>query len=273
MIQLENLAHEAKALAISAGFYPSLIQNFIKTLTNRLRNADDILVENQRRELEHVKLQLAMSNLVIIIISIVSVYIVVLKLLAQTVDKVPNITLIGAPLVFIMAVFFLVYIRRAGYPLEFYGLTFKNWQLAIKEAIPVTCILLVLCVIMKWVLIHFVSGYEQYPLFEPEVNKLKYWGWIVLYLGFIPLQEMIVRGALQSSFQELYTGKRFSPIILSNLLFSVPHFHLSMMFAAEVFFAGLLWGWLYSKRRSLVGVTLSHQIVGFWVFSVIQHMY
>ena len=38
---------------------------------------------------------------------------------------------------------------------------------------------------------------------------------------------------------------------------------MSLMVAS--FFGGLLWGWLYSRERTLIGPTLSHVLLGLWI--------
>jgi membrane protease YdiL (CAAX protease family) len=40
--------------------------------------------------------------------------------------------------------------------------------------------------------------------------------------------------------------------------------------ALTAFVAGLFWGWLYARQRSLVGVSISHVLLGFWAFEVVD---
>jgi membrane protease YdiL (CAAX protease family) len=47
------------------------------------------------------------------------------------------------------------------------------------------------------------------------------------------------------------------------------HLHMSFLFATLAFLPGLFWGWLFSRRRNLVGVTLSHAVVGGYVFFIL----
>lgn len=85
------------------------------------------------------------------------------------------------------------------------------------------------------------------------------------------MQELIVRGVLQSSFYEFITGRHrnFWAILLSNLLFSITHMHLSLAASFIVFVPGLFWGWLYSRYRTLVGVIFSHLFIGIWAFFIV----
>lgn len=36
------------------------------------------------------------------------------------------------------------------------------------------------------------------------------------------------------------------------------------------FIGGILWGWLYGRRPTLVGVTISHVIIGVWVLKILS---
>ena len=87
----------------------------------------------------------------------------------------------------------------------------------------------------------------------------------------MPVQEIIVRGALQTSFYEFSVGihKVFWSVILSNFLFSITHLHLSLSASFEVYVPGLILGLLYARHRTLVGVTLAHMLIGVWAFFVV----
>jgi membrane protease YdiL (CAAX protease family) len=124
----------------------------------------------------------------------------------------------------------------------------------------------------------FVSDYAHRPLFEFSFNltsqtdsfEVKFLV-ISLYLVCVPIQELVVRGALQSTMQEVLVGRynTFWAIILSNLLFSDVHTYISIGFGLLVFLPGLFWGWLYSRHRNLIGVSVSHIIVGAWAIFVV----
>jgi membrane protease YdiL (CAAX protease family) len=63
--------------------------------------------------------------------------------------------------------------------------------------------------------------------------------------------------------------RRLSAILVSNLIYAVAHLHISLAFAAASFAAGLAWGWLFARQRSLVGVTVSHLLTGLFVLFVL----
>ena len=80
-----------------------------------------------------------------------------------------------------------------------------------------------------------------------------------------------MRGALQSTLEMFLMGphRRRNAVLVSALLFSVAHLHMSFLFAALAFLPGLYWGWLFSKQRNLAGVVLSHQLIGGYVFFIL----
>ena len=65
---------------------------------------------------------------------------------------------------------------------------------------------------------------------------------------------------------QLFTGfaSRWRAIIVANLIFTISHFHISVLFGILSFLPGLLWGWLFAKYETLAGTILCHLIVGIW---------
>jgi hypothetical protein len=87
---------------------------------------------------------------------------------------------------------------------------------------------------------------------------------VPLYIALTPLQEFLARGALQAPLEQVFTGRYRSlqANIVANLLFSVFHEHLGLAFSLMVLVPGLFWGWLFSRQKTLVGVSISHAILG-----------
>jgi membrane protease YdiL (CAAX protease family) len=85
------------------------------------------------------------------------------------------------------------------------------------------------------------------------------------------VQELIVRGALQSSLEMFLTGPRRvkNAILVSGLLFAALHIHIGFVLALVAFVPGLFWGVLYARKRNLIGVTLSHIAVGVYAFFIL----
>ncbi|MDI1353066.1 MAG: CPBP family intramembrane metalloprotease, partial [bacterium] len=80
---------------------------------------------------------------------------------------------------------------------------------------------------------------------------------IVAYLLLTPLQELIVRGGVQSSLQEFLSGKYrvLMAIVVSNLIFSMTHLHMSIGMGLFVLVYGIYWGFLYARQGHIIGVS------------------
>jgi membrane protease YdiL (CAAX protease family) len=146
----------------------------------------------------------------------------------------------------------------------------------VLEAVVLTPPFLALVTVLKWSVMQVTPRWASlavvaYPdvaarLSDPAVVKL-----LVIYAVSSAVQELIVRGALQSSLQLFLVGARSvqRAILVSAVLFAAMHLHMGFLFAAFAFVPGLFWGWLYARRPNLVGVTLSHVAVGAYVFFVL----
>jgi CRP/FNR family cyclic AMP-dependent transcriptional regulator len=138
---------------------------------------------------------------------------------------------------------------------------------------------MVLATLIKWVLIRSSAEFSGEPLFHFGANVRFDGGNAALvaatvsiaYALIVPLQELTARGALQSSLHMFLVGKHrnWLAILVSNVVFTACHLHLSTGFALMAFFPGLIWGALYARQRSLVGVSVSHILLGIWAFSVL----
>jgi membrane protease YdiL (CAAX protease family) len=72
---------------------------------------------------------------------------------------------------------------------------------------------------------------------------------------------------MQGPLVRFLTGKHRNlwSILISNLAFGALHLQLSLQYGIIVFIIGCFWGWLYSRNPTLIGVCVSHIILGTWV--------
>lgn len=268
--KLTELAKEAHTVAEETFIYPRLINNLANVLGKRLRDTNDIALASLRKKLEHEKERVSFSLIIIGVVVVLSIYIMAMQILESAIHYVPSTTIVSAPLILFFSLVFINVMFRMGYPLEFYGITFKHWKSSLRDALFITPILMLLIILMKWALIHINTEYMQLPLFELGINKADIW-WMLIYLVLTPFQELIVRGILQGSFEKLLLSSYgvYWAIILSNLLFSVTHFHISALFGMSAFVGGLFWGWSYAKHRTLLGVSLSHILCGLFMLYIV----
>jgi hypothetical protein len=175
-------------------------------------------------------------------------------------------------------VFFLLFYRaarRSGQPIAAYGVTLRGWRRSLAEGLLASLPLFALCIVAKWLLVQFLPAMRGEPVFALAGNLHTGTAAMAIeaaaYLVFSPFQEFIVRGAMQGSLENFLTGPRrvLKAILVANLMYAMLHLYMSVIFSLMVFIPGLLWGWLYARHRTLVGVTVSHALCGLFCFFVV----
>jgi CRP-like cAMP-binding protein/membrane protease YdiL (CAAX protease family) len=273
--RLQNLVNFSGSRQVS--IYSNLIKNLAKSVGQRIRTTNDSVVQGLKEQLISNKARLATGRLIINTLTFLCLYMWLIEISINFRDKLPSSSYISIPIITIFGFAVLVMMRQSGYPLSIYGLTFKHWKISLFEATIASVCMAVLIILYKIFIIHHNPAFTAQPIFNLDFNAhvpisiIMGLGLIVSYLVFVPLQELIVRGALQSSFCEFLIGKYkvFWSIVLSNLFFSITHLHLSLAASGVVMVPGLIWGWLYSRYRTLVGVTASHLFIGVWALFVV----
>jgi len=173
-----------------------------------------------------------------------------------------------------------IFTLTSGYKLERFGITLRNWKPALIESILFTIPVLILMTLLKWAVIQFIPGYQHEILFNfhaslqpalrgtPEGHLVWFTTMVLYALIGAPLQELVSRGGVQSGLALFLVGKHRNliAILLTTLVFSTTHmafpFHVVML----SFFAGLFWGWLFYRQKTLIGVSVSHAMIGVWFF-------
>jgi len=94
---------------------------------------------------------------------------------------------------------------------------------------------------------------------------------ILAYSIFAPLQEFLVRGCLQGSLERflVYKHTALMSIILANLMFGMFHLFISFYVSLVAMIGGFAWGFLYHRHKTLVGISMSHVILGVSAFNII----
>lgn len=259
--------------------HAGVLRNLGFALAERMRGTNNLTVGALGRELELTQLRVAMAEFIGFMLVALSVYAFVIRWAADRVDSVVSTSVVSVPVIAGFALSVVIMMRRSGYPLSTYGLTTINWRTHTIEAVLWTLPVLVLVTLIKWLLIRNSPEFAGEPLFNfygamrtvdasPLVTALLL---AVIYSIIVPLQELVARGALQSSLNMFLVGryKAALAIVISNAVFTACHLHLSIGFAVLAFFPGLIWGVLYDRQKSLIGVSVSHVLIGVWAFSVL----
>jgi CRP-like cAMP-binding protein len=247
----------------------------------RLRYLSEVTVLSMEKELEAAKKHGALGLLMVTVLSLISIYMLSLRFLENMKMHLPVTTIISGPMVIIIVAIMLAVMKKSGFPWKMYGIRWKNWQHHTLEALWMSVPVIIVLMAIKWLVIHWILKNPSLPLIDPK-SSLQYDAHFSLSLYFIsliayiilaPLQELIVRGALQSGFYVFLLGtekkRLWIAIIISNLIFSLPHLYNSPYFALTVLIPGFFWGWLFARQKTLVGVSVSHIFIGVWMVFIV----
>lgn len=281
ILKLTDLIRDVQLHTIEQSIHTRLISNVAQEISGRLRRTNLLAARSLKQELDYTKMRVAMGSFLINVLSVIAFYIFAFKSIEALAHSTMSTTVISIPLIFMFTVAVLVIMKSSGYPMSFYGLTFTDWKIAVKEAILYTLPCLVIILLVKIAVVNLFTNFQHLPIFDiganirtnssEAINPIIPILIIMGYLILTPIQELLVRGALQSSLQEFLVGpnKTLWAIFISNLIFTMLHVHISLSLAAAVFIPGLLWGWLYARHKTLLGVSLSHLIIGGWSFFIL----
>ncbi|MDP3278622.1 MAG: cyclic nucleotide-binding domain-containing protein [Deltaproteobacteria bacterium] len=238
-------------------------------LAQMLRSAGVASLEGERR-------RVALGELVLKVVVLLCGYAVLLSALPRLQSLPSSSSLISLPIVVVVGWGAWRFVRNTGYPMEDFGLGWRDMGWSLLESLLATPVFLLIVVSLKWLLLQTRPRWRQvslvqfpnwkHHLAEPFVLKL-----MVLYLASAIVQELTVRSALQAGLESFLLGRqrRWSAITISALMFSVNHLHMSALFAMLAFLPGIFWGWLFSRRRHVIGPIVSHFVVGAFVFFVL----
>jgi len=234
--------------------------------------AREYALENTIEELKKKNVQIELLNsqrslLSIVFVSIVlliTLYIFVLgiihdqtfsnQFIAKFVTDYPVIEVISLAAV-------LIVVLTSNLRLIDFGLTFTGWKRSVIESLIVSGTLILLLVLIK----HLCNRYLPGLFRETRLFDFSYFGFTyVTYLVVAPLQEFICRGAVQGTLEKIldirYRG--FFAILVTTFLFGAVHMMSSLNLAVASFITGWLWGWMYHRQKNLIGVSLSHFLIG-----------
>ena len=162
---------------------------------------------------------------------------------------------------------------KSPYSLSEYGLNLNNWKKNLTEAILWSVAFITVLVITKWLTITYTDFIDRKILIDTnDIDSFDSTSQVIffyiLYALLSPVQEFIARGVIQGSLINFLNGKHKATIaiVLSNLMFSGFHIHLDMRFAILTLIPGIFWGFMYNRQKSLLGVSISHILIGLFVF-------
>jgi membrane protease YdiL (CAAX protease family) len=164
-------------------------------------------------------------------------------------------------------------VRKSGLPLSSLGVTLQGAAQSLRLMVPGTVAACAGLVALKSLCIRLeVPGLDQELFILDNFDLL-----FVVYLPIAVFQEFLARGVIQTAIESVLATRNATlwAIVTASALFGLVHMQLSVEIAVASFVCGLYWGYLYFRRRCLVGVSLSHfmigamaYVLGFWDYLI-----
>jgi membrane protease YdiL (CAAX protease family) len=229
----------------------------------------------QIEKLNNIRTQL--SSIFISVVMLVTFYIFVLGFLNDDfisrqayAGKIKEYSSRGIELLSLIIVIRMIIKSRL--PLKDFGITLSGWKRSIVESLGISAIIIALLCAAKFIINIYSPGvFKETSMFDLKYIDLSY----VTYIVIAPLQEFITRGTVQGILQKLFTSKLrgFLAIMVTTLLFGALHMVVSINLAIVAMLTGWLWGWMFWRQKNLIGVSLSHFLIGnisgllgYWIF-------
>jgi membrane protease YdiL (CAAX protease family) len=228
--------------------------------------AREFALQQKNAELEEsLKLRMLASSLLLLFSLSISFFIFVLAFFYEpgSMDPIKPALIRWFGIVFVLSQIILMtlLIRKSGFPLSAYGLTWHNARKSVKESLIASAVVIAGLILLKIWMIHSDTMLKGKSLIATEEFET-----LFLYLFCIsaPLQEFLIRGVLQSSAERIIMGKYnvFLAILTISMIFGALHTVYSFPFALLTFATSLLWGWLYARHHNIIGVSICHLLMG-----------
>lgn len=258
----------------------NLYHAIAKTVTERLRETNDKVMRSLRQELEQSRKLAALGQFITYVLLLISAYNITLQASMALVNNAYTQLFASTSVIFIFTMVLYILMKRSGYRASEYGLTLNGARESLKDSLFYTSILLFMLVMLKYIFLVYTDSDK--PLIDMQsaipvakFGSAEYFVWLaagmVVYGLFVPLQEFISRGVMQSSLSRLLRGKHSGAwsVVITSALFSAMHVHISTIMAIVVFIPSLFWGWLYLRRQTLIGPIVSHIMLGWFAIFII----
>lgn len=257
-----------------ADIYPIVMRNVSRELCERVRKQSDTTVKS-------LGLQVSMARFLVNFLLVSSLYTLGIGVLLRLDHPFAGTTFLSLGLLVVFMGVVIRFMFKSGQPMSAYGLTLKNWRPALRESLIASAIFMAFAVIVKLVVVRTFPSMEGKPLIDCEGSFTDYnaafswsswWLYVTLYSLFSPVQEFVVRGGIQGALQQFLSAGSESPTtahrwmanLIANCAFAAVHTHVSISFALMAFAPGVLWGWLYSRQPTILGIAISHILIGVW---------
>ncbi|HHW47617.1 MAG TPA: cyclic nucleotide-binding domain-containing protein [Clostridiaceae bacterium] len=245
--------------------HPHIIGTLLQKLYDRLK-VSYLSLEEKNEELKKMnKIRTELASLFTSIVLLITSYTFILGLLSTEaiVRHLPEQSSYFISRIIEVTTLALVVkiIRNSSLSWKDFGLTLSGAKKSIMESLVISLAIMGILALAKYALI--VAYPDKIP--DKRIIVWEYFDYTyVTYLVVAPLQEFITRGVVQSSLERLLVGrsKVVLSIIITSLLFGSLHVFASIYLALAAVVTGWLWGWMYYRHKNLIGISISHFLIG-----------
>ncbi len=265
---------QIKSLPEHRPLHFKILFQLIKRISQRFRKANLDLIQHLKEKLKIIRSHTHVTQTIIDLIIFIALFFNIEKIVNSYWPRLPHTY--SPAIIFPIAICTVWVIAISGYPLKYYGLIWKKGWRMVGQSLALSTPVLAFALISEWLLIRFVPALQGQSLFSP-FSLTDYKGWaldLAIYLPLVPVQELIVRGFLQTTFTHFFLSKHrvIWAILTSNLIFELFHTVKGLWFAFFAFVLGVFWGYLFNAQKTLVGVCVSHAIIAIWCFYVLNYL-
>jgi CRP/FNR family cyclic AMP-dependent transcriptional regulator len=246
-------------------------------VAERLRQSSERAAAEADRVLAEERTRSVMGRFTLLLMAAYTLYTWVLGTAVQIKQSLGHSEFFTVPAILVCCGILFAFVRVSRYPAAFFGLTTQHAGRDVREAVLWTLPLMAGTVLLKLALLRWVPAMEGRAVFGMFAPGHGFNAWLALaYVAFAPFQELLYRGGVQGPLAYFLTGPRrhLYAIVGANVIFSAAHLYVSPGLAVMAFVAGLFWGCLYARqharRGGLAGVSVSHILLGFWAFEVVD---
>jgi CRP/FNR family transcriptional regulator, cyclic AMP receptor protein len=254
--------------------YERIIINHVNDLEAIVRSTDSLAIEEMKMNQEELKVRVSFGKFFASLVLMITVHFVIGRLALQYIEEIGTTTFLTAGLLVGYGIFVFFLMKRMHYSWAEYGFTLARWRPCLRDALIQSAIFVALVTLLKWSLLETEIFHEplfELPFFHRYTLPLAFLI-VATYACFCFIQEMIFRGAIQNSLIHFLTGPfaKTRVVLTTTLIVFAAHLHLkSLVLPLLVIVPNIFWCLLYYKYRSLLGVTVSHMIIGIWVLFIL----
>lgn len=151
-------------------------------------------------------------------------------------------------------------VKKSNLPLTFFGVTLRGAMDSVRYMVPSTMVICFMLIFVKYMcVINGVSGLDGTLFYDQHFSML-----LLVYGPVVIVQEFLARGVVQTVIEHVLSDQnaKIWSVITAASLFGLVHIELSVSLAIASFVFGVYWGIIYIKNKTLIGVCVSHFLIG-----------